>query len=88
MLYEKLNDRTMLIIAHRLSTIRHCDAILLVDGGEIKEQGTHDELMELRGKYYELWQMQQGNVVPKKKQETVNAQKTKHEDSSDEMSYR
>lgn len=63
MLYEKLNDRTMLIIAHRLSTIRHCDAILLVDGGEIKEQGTHDELMELRGKYYELWQMQQGNAA-------------------------
>lgn len=63
MLYEGFHDRTMLIIAHRLSTVRHCDEIILMDNGRIAERGTHDELMDMRGKYYELWELQQGNLV-------------------------
>ena len=50
----------MLIIAHRLATIKDCDQILVMDEGSIIEQGTHHELLERRGRYYELWNMQQG----------------------------
>ena len=56
---EKLADeRTTLIVAHRLSTITHADTIFVIDSGEVKESGTHDELMELQGTYYGLFQVQ------------------------------
>lgn len=47
-------QRTSLIIAHRLSTIRDCDRIIFIDHGEILEQGTHEELMQKRGAYYQV----------------------------------
>lgn len=46
--------RTSLIIAHRLSTIEKCDQIVFIDHGEIKEVGTHKELMEKKGFYYQV----------------------------------
>lgn len=61
MIFDEYKDRTILIIAHRLSSIKHCDKILLLDEGEIAEQGTHGDLLKQKGKYYELWEMQQGN---------------------------
>lgn len=50
-----LRNRTSFIIAHRLSTIRDADRILVIDKGEVIEQGTHNELMALKGHYYELY---------------------------------
>ena len=50
-----LTGRTSFIIAHRLSTIRSADLILLIEGRGIKEQGSHEELMEKRGQYYNLY---------------------------------
>lgn len=47
---------TMLIVAHRLSTIQNADRIIVLSHGTIREQGTHQELLELRGKYYRLYQ--------------------------------
>lgn len=56
--------RTTFIIAHRLSTIRSADQILVLHRGEIVERGSHDELMELRGRYYKMYQLQQGPQAP------------------------
>lgn len=60
---EKLmNIGTLLIVAHRLSTIRRADNIIYLSHGEIKEQGTHSELLEKKGRYYELYKLQQEKV--------------------------
>lgn len=55
--------RTTFVIAHRLSTIRQADQILVLDRGVIVERGNHDTLMEHRGKYYAMYQLQQGSAV-------------------------
>ncbi|MEK8131172.1 ABC transporter ATP-binding protein [Paenibacillus filicis] len=52
--------RTTFIIAHRLSTIREADQILVLNRGEIVERGSHEELMELQGRYYRMYQLQAG----------------------------
>jgi ATP-binding cassette subfamily B protein len=57
-LEELLRGRTSFVIAHRLSTVRHADQVLVVDGGRIVEQGTHDDLLARRGAYYELHRRQ------------------------------
>ncbi len=61
MIYNKFCDKSMLIIAHRLATVKNCDQIIVMKQGEIVESGTHEELLEQRGEYYRLWEMQQGN---------------------------
>lgn len=56
---EKLmKGRTCVIIAHRLSTIRHCDKILVMHKGVLREEGTHQELLARRGLYHKLYQLQ------------------------------
>ena len=56
---EKMkNIGTMLIVAHRLSTIQHSDNIILLSGGQIIEQGNHQQLLQQRGKYYDLYTLQ------------------------------
>ena len=56
---EKMkNIGTMLIVAHRLSTIQHCDNIILLDQGQIVEQGTHQTLLAKKGRYHQLYMLQ------------------------------
>ena len=50
-----MEDRTTFVIAHRLSTIRNANAIMVLENGEIIERGTHDELLEQKGRYFELY---------------------------------
>lgn len=52
------HERTVLAIAHRLSTIASADQILVLEGGQIVEQGTHPQLLQLQGRYFQLWQLQ------------------------------
>ncbi|MGN0369732.1 MAG: ABC transporter ATP-binding protein [Butyrivibrio sp.] len=57
-LNELLKGRTSFIIAHRLSTIRNCDKIMVIGDGRITESGTHEQLMALKGEYYNLYTSQ------------------------------
>ncbi len=53
-----MRNRTSIVIAHRLSTIRDSDFIVVMDQGEIVESGSHDELLDKKGKYYDLYMTQ------------------------------
>ena len=58
-----MQDRTSFIVAHRLSTIRQSDRILVIEGGKIIEQGSHNELLRKKGKYYQLYTKQFRNQM-------------------------
>ena len=61
-LYENYNkisaQKTTVFISHRLASTSFCDRIILIENGEICEEGTHNELLELNGKYYALFELQ------------------------------
>ncbi|MCR4699140.1 MAG: ABC transporter ATP-binding protein, partial [Bacilli bacterium] len=54
-LNDLMKERTVMVIAHRLSTIRDADEIMVLDHGTIIERGTQDELLALKGSYYDLY---------------------------------
>ncbi len=60
---KMMNGRTSIVIAHRLSTIQKADKIIVLDHGEIKEAGTHDELLQKEGYYHQLHKMQYKEFV-------------------------
>ncbi|MFI3249484.1 MAG: ABC transporter ATP-binding protein [Eubacteriales bacterium] len=53
---ELSKNKTVLMIAHRLSTVQNADKILLIEQGKIQEQGSHEELLAKKGKYFEMWE--------------------------------
>jgi len=59
-LKEACEGRTSIVVAHRLSTIMDSDEIIVLNGGEIVERGTHEELLEMKGEYDEMWKTQCG----------------------------
>lgn len=63
-MHKIMENRTSIIIAHRLSTIRDADIIVVMDHGQIVEQGNHENLLKAKGKYYELYMTQYaGNAI-------------------------
>ncbi|HQK93191.1 MAG TPA: ABC transporter ATP-binding protein [Armatimonadota bacterium] len=70
-----MRGRTAFVIAHRLATVRQADCILVIDGGRVVEQGSHAELMAARGAYWQLHELQFGNVVQAAPQGSAEAQR-------------
>ncbi len=69
-----MKNKTVIVIAHRLSTIRKMDRIIVVDNGQILEEGTHTELLEKDGSLYKkLWNLQAGGFIPEEGEEAVEA---------------
>lgn len=68
-LKKNLGKQTRFIIAHRISSVKDADQILVLDHGEIAERGTHAELLEKKGRYYEIYCQQMGIVMEGMKQE-------------------
>ena len=58
-----MENRTSIVSAHRLSTIQDMDRILVLEQGQIAEEGTHEELLQKKGRYYELYQRSMGMEV-------------------------
>jgi ATP-binding cassette subfamily B protein len=58
-----MRNRTAVVIAHRLSTVRRMDRLVVLDGGRIVEQGSHDQLLAARGHYAALWEHQSGGFL-------------------------
>jgi ATP-binding cassette subfamily B protein len=51
-------------VAHRLSTVRHADVIHVIEGGQLRESGTHEQLLAHNGGYAALWRLQTGEAIP------------------------
>jgi ATP-binding cassette subfamily B protein len=57
-IYKFFKNKTVIIISHRFSTVRNADRIIVIDKGNIAEQGTHEELLKLNGKYAKAFKLQ------------------------------
>ena len=62
-LWQLMDGRTALVVAHRLSTVVRMDQLVVLDRGQIIEQGTHDELLRMQGTYARLWNHQSGGFL-------------------------
>jgi len=63
-LKKLMKDKTVITIAHRLSTLQFMDRIIYIEDGKVIENGTHEELLQLGGRYAKLWSMQAGGFLP------------------------
>ena len=67
----KSTDVTKFIIAHRISAVKNADEILIFEDGEIVERGKHQELLDLKGRYYETYLNQLGKMTLYDKEEVI-----------------
>ena len=71
-----MRNRTSIVVAHRLSTIQRADQIIVLHHGEIREQGTHQELLAERGLYWRLYKLQYADGARSESQELSGADET------------
>jgi ABC-type multidrug transport system fused ATPase/permease subunit len=77
-LADLFKGRTTFVIAHRLSTVTHADIIVAMDGGKIVEVGSHSQLIEQRGFYFEMVQRQFEQMASDSVNSSVNRAPNKH----------
>lgn len=70
-LEQCFRGKTMMVVAHRLATIRNADRIIVIEEGKVIEMGTHAELIEKKGRYYQLYSEQ---FQPKVRKRSINPQ--------------
>lgn len=80
-----MQGRTTLVIAHRLSTLSDLDRILVFMGGQVVEDGTHEELLEKQSHYAKLWEMQAGGFLPEQGEEDEDEEEFSEEDYEEEF---
>ena len=85
-MYQNFSDHTLIIIAHDLTLIEACDKIVVMDKGNIVEQGCHQELLDKNGKYYELWMSQHRKIIPQN-EELLKNNFEKHTDLLEVVEY-
>jgi len=84
---EKISvNRTVIIIAHRLNTIRKADSIVVIDGGKVAEQGTHEELLQRKGAYFSLSQAQESSIGLKSEYESSSWWEKRMTGNTEELS--
>ena len=62
-IYKFMSGKTVIIISHRFSTVRNADRILVLDKGRIIEEGSHEELLKIKGKYARMYRLQAKGYV-------------------------
>ena len=60
---SELKGHTVITIAHRVSSVKNCDEIIYLENGRIVERGTHEQMMALKGRYYEVFTEQYGELI-------------------------
>jgi ATP-binding cassette subfamily B protein len=83
-----MQGKTVVVIAHRLSTIMKMDRIIVVDGGRVVAEGTHQELLERGGLYQKLWSIQVGGFLDESETEVVDIENTDGDDKIEERPTR
>ena len=79
-----MKDKTVVVIAHRLSTIMKMDRIIVLESGKVIAEGTHRELLEGKGLYQKLWQIQAGGFAGEVTPEELDLEEENHEDKEKE----
>ena len=72
-LLKQVHDKTTIIVSHRISTLKHCDTVLVLENGQLSQQGPHEELKEQDGYYRKIFEIQQGPTQNPRKASSLSS---------------